>query len=415
MGQFLYKAVDRSGGHTSGAIEAVDRRNAVCVLADKGQLVTELTERRETFQNSNTQQSQQGTLRTFRFGLGRITGKDVLAVTSQLSATLRAGLPLLSGLEIIRKQLRKAPIKNVFDDLINSVRSGKSLSEALAQHQNIFSPLYISMIRVGETGGILDQTTVQLSQILDRDEKVKTSLKNALAYPIFVLFVGFISVTIILTWVLPNILDTISGGVAILPWPTRMLMAVSWFIKSYGWLAVIVVVVVIYSFKKWTRSKGRLRWDTFRLKVPILASVLRTIAVGRFTRTLGALTKGGITILESLGIVRDTLGNEFLGREIDTVAEKVKSGASLADPLEASGCFPPLLVQIVAIGEQTGKLDSLLLDAADTFDGEADAAITRFMAIFPAILILLLALVVGFIIAATLLPIVAMQLGAAGL
>jgi type II secretory pathway component PulF len=151
--------------------------------------------------------------------------------------------------------------------------------------------------------------------------------------------------------------------------------------------------------------------DTFKLKVPILGSVLRTIAVGRFARALGALTKGGVTILETLGVVRDTLGNELLGREIDSVAEKVKRGESLGGPLGESGYFPPLLVQIVSIGEQTGKLDELLLNAADTFDADADAAISRFMAIFPAILILLLALVIGFIIAATLLPIVVMELG----
>jgi type II secretory pathway component PulF len=158
------------------------------------------------------------------------------------------------------------------------------------------------------------------------------------------------------------------------------------------------------------RSEGRVTWDAFKLRVPILGSVLRTIAVGRFARTLGALTKGGVTILEALGVVRDTLGNEWLAREIDEVTEKVKTGTSLASPLSSSGHFPPLLVQIVSIGEQTGRLDELLLNAAETFDGEADAAITRFVAIFPAVLILLLALIIGFIIAATLLPVVTMSL-----
>ena len=153
-----------------------------------------------------------------------------------------------------------------------------------------------------------------------------------------------------------------------------------------------------------------MEWDAFKLKIPVFGSVLRTIAVGRFARTLGALTQGGVTILEALGVVRDTLGNELLGREIDEVAEKVKRGEALAEPLEASGYFPPLLVQIVAIGEQTGKLDELLLNAAETFDTDADAAISRFMEIFPALVILLSALVIGFIIAAALLPIVMMSL-----
>ena len=281
----------------------------------------------------------------------------------------------------------------------------------MAGHEKIFSPMHLSMVRVGATGGILEQTTTQLAQILERDEKIKTSMKNASAYPIFVLSVGLMSVVVVITWVLPNILATISGGVAVLPWPTKVLMALSAFIKSYGWLLVVLIAAGGYYLRKWTSSAGRIKWDAFKLKIPVLGSVLRTIAVGRFARTLGALTKGGVTILEALGVVRDTLGNELLGREIDEVAEKVKTGASLAGPLEVSGYFPPLLVQIVSIGEQTGKLDELLLNAADTFDDEADSAISRFIAIFPAVLILLLALVIGFIIAATLLPIVMMQLG----
>jgi len=337
-------------------------------------------------------------------------------VTNQLSTALRAGLPLLNGLEIIGDQQHKAVMRGLLTKLAKSVRSGQSLSEAMAEHEEIFSPLYLSMIRVGETGGILEQTSTQLADILGRDEKVKTSMKNASAYPIFVLGLGFVSVVVIITWILPRILATISGGLAMLPWPTRVLMGISAFTRGalttfQGWLFIAAVVAGLYYLRRWTKSAGRVRWDAFKLRLPVLGSVLRTIAVGRFARTLGALTKGGVTILEALGVVRDTLGNELLAREIDGVAEKVKAGTSLAGPLETSGYFPPLLVQIVSIGEQTGRLDELLLNAADTFDSEADAAITRFMAIFPAVLILLLALVIAFIIAATLLPIVIMELG----
>jgi type II secretory pathway component PulF len=310
-------------------------------------------------------------------------------------------------------------MKEMLADLVQAVSSGQSLSDAMAKHERIFSPLYISMIRVGETGGILDDTTSQLAEILGRDEKIKTSMKNASAYPIFVLSIGLISVTIILGWILPNIIQTIGSGV-ILPWPTRILMALSGlvrvlFTKVYGWITIILTIAGLYYLTQWAKTRGRIKWDAFKLRIPILGSVLRTIAVGRFARTLGALTKGGVTILEALGVVRDTLGNELLGREIDVVADKVKRGESLAAPLGESGYFPPLLVQIISIGEQTGRLDELLLNAANTFDTEADSAITRFMSIFPAILILLLAVVVGFIIVATLLPILVMQLGAGGL
>lgn len=418
MGYFSYKAVEKGGEHITGTIEAVDRRSAVATLTDKGQFVTELNEDSE-------KRSAVGSVRAalkmsrLKFGSSRVTSKDILAMTTQLSTALRAGLPLLNGLELIREQQHKAGMQEMLGDLVHAVSSGQSLSEAMEKHQKVFSPLYLSMIRVGETGGILEETTAQLAGILIRDEKIRTSMKNASAYPIFVLCIGLISVTIIVTWILPNIIETIGSDVA-RPWPTRFLMGVSSFMRSMftsllGWFFLSMIGVGIYYFVKWKNTAGRLKWDTFKLRIPVLGSVLRTIAVGRFARTLGALTKGGVTILESLDVVRDTLGNELLGREIDSVAEQVKRGESLAGPLGESGYFPPLLVQITSIGEQTGKLDELLLNAADTFDDEADSALDRFMSIFPALLILLLALVVGFIIIATLLPILVMQLGAGGL
>ena len=418
MNWFSYKAVDQSGGHVAGTVEAIDRRSAVVALTEKGNFVTELTKEVRSHSPDDSQAktvtSDVGQL--LKFGSRRVSSKDVLAMTTQLSTALQAGLPLLSGLELLRKQQHKIATKELLGDLVDAVSAGQSLSEAMAKHERVFSPLYLSMIRVGETGGILEQTSVQLADMLTREEKIKTNMKNASAYPIFVLCLGLVSVTIVITVILPRIIGTLGADLTVLPMPTRILMGISGFIKGLftsflGWMALAAISVGFYRLIKWTRTTGRLQYDMFKLRIPILGSVLRTIAVGRFARTLGALTMGGVTILEALGVVRDTLGNELLGREIDTVAEKVKRGEPLADPLGESGYFPPLLVQIVAVGEQTGKLDELLLNAADTFDAEADSAVNKFMSIFPAILILLLALVIGFIISATLLPIIAMELG----
>ncbi len=414
MGHFSYKAVGHDGQHVAGSIEAPDRRSAVAALTDKGQFVTELLEQIQSVGAGDAFQI--ATQPQFKFGFRRIRGKDILAMTSQLSTALKAGLPLLNCLEIIRDQQHKPAMNQMMSELVAAVSSGQSLSEAMATHGDIFGPLYISMIRVGETGGIIEQTTEQLSQILTRDEKVKTNMKNASAYPIFVLALGFVSVIIVITWILPTVLSTLVGGYEVLPLPTKILLTISKMSKSIlttiqGWFFIALIITGIYFLRKYIKVSGRLWWDSLKLKIPVLGSVLRTIAVGRFTRTLGALTKGGVTILEALGVVRDTLGNELLAVQIDEVIEKVKTGTSLASPLKSSGLFPPLLIQIVSIGEQTGKLDELLLNAAETFDGEADAAINRFIAIFPAVLIFLLALVIGFIIAATLLPIIMMQLG----
>ena len=188
-------------------------------------------------------------------------------------------------------------------------------------------------------------------------------------------------------------------------------MGLSHFLLSFGWLVAIGVGLGLYVFIRWKRSPaGRLALDGFKLKLPLFGNVLKTLSVGRFARTLGALTASGITILEALQVVRDTLGNEVLAVQIDEVATKVKTGSNLADPLEQSGMFPSLLVQIVSMGEQTGCLDELLLNAAETFDEQADTVVSRFMAVFPSILILCLALLIAFIIMATLLPILTMDL-----
>lgn len=419
MGQFSYKAVDQMGSPVSGMIEAADRRGAVAALAGRGHLVTELIEGAKTRVTASSVAGLQWAGLP-RLAGGHVSSRDVLAMTTQLSTAVRAGLPLLNCLELIRKQQRKPAMKRLFEHLSKSVNGGMALSEAMGERREVFGPLYLSMIRVGETGGILEQTSAQLAMILNREEKIKTNMKNASAYPIFLLGMGLLSAVIIVVFILPKILATVDVGTAAMPLPTRILMGLGGSVRALftslgGWVVLLGLIAGIYAFRRWTKTVGRVQWDAFRLKIPILGSVLRTISVGRFARTLGALTQGGVTIIESLGVVRDTLGNELLARAIDGVAEKVKRGESLADTLEQSGHFPPLLIQIVAIGEQTGKLDELLLNAADTFDSDADAAVSRFMAIFPALLILLLALIIGFIIAAALLPIVMMSLGAGAL
>ncbi len=416
MAQFNYKAVDRGGAAVTGTIEAVDRRSAVTLLTNKGQFVTEIMEGMDGSPRASEIRLEmpQG----WSWG-HRVSSKDLVAMTSQFSTAIRAGLPLLSCLELLRDQQKKPGLRHILDDLVESVSSGQSLSDAMAHHRDVFSPLYLSMIRVGETGGILEETTAQLAQILNREDRVKTNMKNASAYPLFVLVLGMVSVTVIVTVILPKIMNSLDVGREMMPWPTRLLLTISDNLRSVfstlpGWIVLVIVVLGLHQGLRWLRTGGRLGWDGFKLKIPVLGNVLRTIAVGRFSRTLGALTRGGVAMLEALAVVRDTLGNEALGRRIDGVAEEVKRGESLGQSVDRTGLFPPLLIQILSVGEQTGKLDELLLNAAETFDTEADAAIARFMAIFPALLILILALVIGFIIIATLLPMVTMQFGAIG-
>jgi type IV pilus assembly protein PilC len=261
-------------------VEAADRRSAVASLSEKGHFVTELREDVEGAVSEGVVTKALEVPRFLRFGSGHISSKDVLAMISQLGTALRAGLPLLNALEIIRDQQHKVSMRTVLDGLASSVSEGQSLSEAMSAHEDIFSPLCISMVRVGETGGILDETTSQLAMILDRDEKIKTSMKNASAYPIFVLVLAIVSAVIIITWILPRVLSVIGGAVDILPLPTRVLLGLSGFFRGYWWLVILAVAGGGYYFGRWVRGEGRLKWDTLKLRAPILGSVLRSIAVG---------------------------------------------------------------------------------------------------------------------------------------
>jgi type II secretory pathway component PulF len=415
VAEFKYNGVDGSGQAVSGVVTAADRRAAVSMLAAQDYFPAQLDESSAETAAVDVSQSLTSIKSGLAFGSGRVTTKDVLTFTTQLATAINAGLPLHNAIDIINQQQQKTAMRNLLKSLADDVSGGDSLSDAMAKHPRIFSNLYVSMIRVGETGGILDQTVKQLALLLERDEKVRTNLKNASAYPIFIMIVGIVSVIIVLVAILPKIVDTI-GSPDMLPLPTRMLLATSDILVRYGWMMLIVFLAGAASFMKWKcTASGKLSLDTFKLKIPILGSVLIAIAVGRFARTLGALTQSGITILKALYVVRDTVGNELLSRQIDSVAEKVKMGQPLAEPLAQSGYFPQLLIQIVSIGEQTGRLDELLLNAADTFDDQADAAVTKFMAVFPPALIIILAVIIGFIIAATLLPLIAMELSGSGI
>ena len=405
MALFEYTGVDSSGQSIKGDIEAMDRKAAIAELSSRGQFASDLTEK----DGEATATIAEGF--SFNFRRSRINDKKVLEMTNQLATALKAGLPILNALDILKSQQKNEQMGELLDELSVAVSSGQSMSEAMAKHPDIFSVLYVSMVRVGETGGILDKTMQQLVMLMSREVKIRSNLRNALAYPLFVLSVGFVSMIVILVGVLPKIIKTIGMDPAMLPLPTKILMGLSHFLLSFGWLMGIGLAFSIYAFVKWKRSsEGRLAWDGFKLKLPLFGNVVSTLSVGRFARMLGALTASGIAILEALKVVRDTLGNEVLAKQIDEVSAKVKTGSNLADPLEESGMFPALLVQIVAMGEQTGCLDELLLDAAETFDDQADTVVSQFMALFPAFLILALAAVIGFIIMATLLPIMTMDM-----
>jgi general secretion pathway protein F len=409
MPDYHYNAIDRGGQGISGVITADDHRSAIATLADRGVFVTDIDQRRTLAERKLTAPWEILRRR-------RISRRVRAAMLQQLATALQAGLALLPALRVVEEQAENDAMRSLMGDLAERVQSGESLSAALSAHPREFSALEVSMTRVGETAGLLDQVMGYLAEFAQREVETRQQIRSAATYPAFVLVLASISVVIILTVILPRVLGGVRDAVPVLPLPTVIMMGLGDLIRSYGWLLIVLLIAGVWGFRAWRGSeKGRLAFDRFILRVPVLGTALRRIAVGRFARTLGTLSRAGIGILEALRVLRNTLGNEAMARQIDRVAAEIREGQSIADPLRGTGQFPPLLIQVIAMGESTGRLDELLLQTASAYEKETAAAIHRVMTILPAIFTVLLALVVLFVLAAVLLPIVSMQTSLPGM
>ncbi|MDY7011369.1 MAG: type II secretion system F family protein [Planctomycetota bacterium] len=394
-----------------GEIDATGRSEAITLLAEDSVYVTEIADSKAKVEAKTA----------FAFRLPfrrRVKPRTRAAMLRQLATALQAGLPLLSALQVVQQQAENRALHKLVTDLAGRVQAGESLSEAFAANPQEFSRLDVSMVSVGETAGVLDEVMGHLSDFAERDVDIREKIRSAATYPVFVLSLAVISVVVIVTVILPQVISTVtdSVGAAALPAPTRILLWISEVSKAYGWLLTIALVAGVWAFRAWlARPQGRMAFDRFKLRLPVLGTAVRRIAVARFARTLGTLSKSGIQILEALGVLRDTLGNEALASKIDEVAADITRGRSIAEPLRQTGEFPPLLIQVIAMGEKTGRLDELLLQTADAYEKETAAAVQRVMTILPAVLIVLLALVVMFILAAVLLPVVGMETSIPGM
>jgi general secretion pathway protein F len=410
MTDFHYSALDRDGHAVTGVIESDDRAAAISSLAGQGVFITDIHTGAAPAQPSEAAPWWR------RSGPRRVRVRDRAAMLRQLATALQAGLPLLEALRVVQQQAEHGALAVLAGDLADRVQAGESLSAAMDAHPSEFSRLETSMTRVGETAGLLDQVMGYLADFADRDLEVREQIRSAAAYPIFVLALGLVSVVIVLTVILPRVLHSLGDTMVVMPWPTVVMMGVSDFLRAYWWLVVGAIAGGVWAFRAWlSRPAGRLAFDRFKLRVPVVGTALRRVAVARFARTLGTLSKAGIPILEALHVLRDTLGNEALGQEIDRVSAGITQGRSIAEPLRQTGQFPPLLIQVIAMGERTGRLDELLLQTAGAYERETTAAIGRVMTLLPAVFIVLLALLVLFILASVLLPIVSMETSLPGL
>jgi type II secretory pathway component PulF len=400
MPSFRYQAIGTDGSVQAGTLTATDRSSAIKVLSQRGETPIEI-------ELSAADAAAAAGRRVSRPSIARAELADLIR---ELATALEAGLPLMQALRTVRKQAATKNLQTILDFLIERVEAGVTLHQAAKEYGAPFDDMTTGMLRAADASGRNAEIMHQLADLLERSVELRREVLGAVIYPLMIAALIAVSVVILIVFVLPRVMKPIMGAGLDLPLPTVVLMNISDFIASW-WLVLIgAAVMVTVSFRNWLASpSNRLRFDTFLLRLPVAGRLIRDIAVARFTRTLGTLVSAGIPILSALKIVRDTLGNSALTRAVDQVSDKVTTGQSLADPLERSGHFPPLLVQIVNIGERSGRLEQMLLHAAGSFDRQVSNSLKLFTRILPTILLIVMALIASFVLAAILLPIIELQ------
>lgn len=398
MAQFQYRAADPEGKVVEGTIEAAEVAGVVARLQDRGLIPIKIGA-----PGSGGKAAAGGT--TTRIALPkmpafrrRLSQKDLLILTQELSTLLTAGLPLDRSLATLIELTHNPELKAIASEVLTSVRGGKSLADAMAQHK-FFPILYVNMIRAGEIGGFLDVVLQRLLEYLERSQEVRDEARAALAYPVVLLCAMGASMVVLLTYVLPKFSTLFTDMGRTLPLQARIVMGASDALRNYWWAFILVIVAVGFAFRSWVRTpQGRWSWDGFKLRVLILGDVLRKAEVAKIARTLGTLLKSGVPMIQALGIVKEISSNVVVARALGEVEVGVREGAGVSEPLARSGAFPPLAIQMISVGEETGRLDDMLLRTADYFDREVKVRVQQFTRILEPVLILVMGVAVGFVV-----------------
>ena len=348
---------------------------------------------------------------------GRVKSKVLTTFTRQLATLVDAGLPLLRGLRVLEKQERNATLKKIIGELALSIEGGSTFSEGLAQHPKVFNRLFVNMVKAGELGGVLEVVLQRLAEFMEKAQKIRGKVVAAMFYPIAVMVVAVAIMGVLMTMVIPKFKLVFEGmleGKELPPF-TRLVMGISDVIKIHYLQTLGVVAVVVVVFQMLIRTKlGRRVFDKIKLTIPGIGPVVSKVAISRFTRTLGTLVSSGVPILQALTIVKETAGNVIISNAVASVHDSVKEGETITAPLEASRVFPPMVISMVDVGEQTGALPEMLLKIADNYDEEVDNAVAAVTSLLEPVMIVFLAVVVGSIVIAMFLPLIALMEGVGG-
>jgi type IV pilus assembly protein PilC len=393
---FEYKARDRTGRVHDGQIEASSSSAVVKTLRDRGLMPLAVNQKKES--------ALQKEIRIPGFG-GRIKQKEMALFSRQLATMVNSGLTLIRSLSILEDQSDNSALTEVIASVRTKVEQGVSLSVALEDHPKAFSPLYVSMVRAGEVGGALDETLTRLADTLESQARLRSQIKSAMAYPVVVLNLIVLIVIAMLVFVVPIFEKMYSDLGGTLPLPTQTLINISSFMKSKWWLIAGIAVAAVYGFRRWKQTEGgRRRWDALKLSFPIFGKLTQKVAISRFARTFSVLSRTGVPVLQALDIVAATAGNTTVSEAVKDVQASVKRGESLAEPLERHDVFPPMVTQMMAVGEETGALDAMLGKVSDFYDREVDDTVSALTSLIEPLLIVVMGVVVGGILISLYLP-----------
>jgi type IV pilus assembly protein PilC len=339
-------------------------------------------------------------------GPGRIKTRDIVIFTRQFATMINAGLPLVQSLTILAQQTENKALKDVTRAVVYDVESGNTLADAFAKHPKAFTDLYVNMVAAGEAGGILDTILLRLATFLEKNDALVRKVKGAMVYPGVIMAVAGIAIAVLLVFVIPTFSEMFASAGMELPLPTRVVIALSDFLIGFWWAILAVIGVTVFMIRRYyATSGGRKQIDTMMLHAPVLGDLIRKSAVSRFTRTLGTLISSGVSILDGLEITAKTSGNRVVHDAVMESRQSIAGGETIAAPLERSKVFPPMVISMIAVGEQTGGLDEMLSKIADFYDEEVDVAVSALLSLMEPIMIVVLGVIVGGMVIAMYLPI----------
>ena len=423
MARYKFTALDAKGKEVHGEIDADTQAQAVARIREKQYFPTKVEELASggaaapAKKGGGKKGAMQMEIKLPKFLQGGVKAKQLTTFTRQMSTLVNAGLPLMRALRVLQRQEKNPALRDSVVQMAESIESGSTFAEALAAHPKIFDRLFVNMVKAGEIGGVLDVVLARLAEFQEKAEKIKGKVKSAMTYPIVVLVMALSILGFLMTYIVPKFADIfgdLMGGKG-MPALTQFVMNASDTMVNRFPLVLIVLVVIVVVLKLLAKTeKGRLGIDQFKLHAPVFGTLISKNSISRFTRTLGTLMSAGVPVLQALNIVKETVGNEVIAKAVTTIHDAVKEGENMAPPIASSKVFPPMVVSMVEVGEETGALPDMLMKIADSYDDDVDNAVAAMTSIIEPLLIIFLALVVGTIVIALFMPLVSIIGGLSG-